>query len=192
MKALCCLILLAVLSAAYSPVHGQNGTTDIVYLKNGSIIRGVIIELVPGSMIKIRTSDGSIFVYELEDVDKIEKSFSNVRRHNPYALHRQISGWGLISTMGITFVGSLAMNDEFFATTIIPIVGPFVTIARIENNPRSYYQPGGKPLLIAAGVAQVGFLSYYVISWAKGKSYNAKFSVLPSSQSFGIAMRYQF
>lgn len=46
---------------------------DVVYLQNGSIIRGMVIEQVPNVSIKIQTSDGSIFVYEMKDVAKIAK-----------------------------------------------------------------------------------------------------------------------
>lgn len=35
---------------------------DVVYLKNGSIIRGMIIEQIPNVSLKIQTKDGSIFV----------------------------------------------------------------------------------------------------------------------------------
>ena len=46
---------------------------DVVYLKNGSVIRGVIIEQVPNVQVKIRTGDGSIFVYKMEEIDKMTK-----------------------------------------------------------------------------------------------------------------------
>ena len=48
-------------------------TIDVVHLKNGSIIRGMVIETIPNETIKIRTSDGSIFVYSFDDVEKITK-----------------------------------------------------------------------------------------------------------------------
>ena len=48
-------------------------TQDVVYLKNGSIIRGVVIEQVPGKSIKIRTGDGSVFVYNMDDIARITK-----------------------------------------------------------------------------------------------------------------------
>jgi len=44
---------------------------EVVYLKNGSVIHGIILEQVPDKTIKIKTSDGSIFVYQMSDVDKI-------------------------------------------------------------------------------------------------------------------------
>ena len=46
---------------------------DVVYLKNGSIIRGQVIEQKMGEYIKIKIVGGSIFVYKTEEVDKIEK-----------------------------------------------------------------------------------------------------------------------
>jgi hypothetical protein len=46
---------------------------DVLYLKNGSIIKGSIIEFVPDQEIKIRTGDGSIFVFKSAEILKIEK-----------------------------------------------------------------------------------------------------------------------
>lgn len=46
---------------------------DVVYLKNGSIVRCSIIEQVPGQTIKVQTSDGSVFVYQESEVEKITK-----------------------------------------------------------------------------------------------------------------------
>jgi hypothetical protein len=46
---------------------------DVVYLKNGSIIKGMIMEQIPEKTIKIKTTDGSIFVYKMIDVLKITK-----------------------------------------------------------------------------------------------------------------------
>lgn len=46
---------------------------EVVYLKNGSIIKGIIIEQVPNQSLKIQTADGSIFVYNISEVEKITK-----------------------------------------------------------------------------------------------------------------------
>jgi hypothetical protein len=45
--------------------------TDIIYLKNGSILKGRTIEETPGVQVKFQTKDGNIFVYEAERVEKI-------------------------------------------------------------------------------------------------------------------------
>jgi len=46
---------------------------DILYLKNGSIIKGSILEFVPDRDIKIRSSDGSIFIFNSSEILKVEK-----------------------------------------------------------------------------------------------------------------------
>lgn len=48
-------------------------STETVYLKNGSIIYGRIIEEIPDVSIKIKTADGNIFMYNYSDIDKIIK-----------------------------------------------------------------------------------------------------------------------
>lgn len=51
----------------------QHEYEEVVYLKNGSIIKGTIIEQVPDVSIKIQTKDGNIFVYKMEEIDRITK-----------------------------------------------------------------------------------------------------------------------
>ena len=46
---------------------------DVVYLKNGSMIKGLVIEQIPNVSIKIQTADGSIFVFEMNQITKITK-----------------------------------------------------------------------------------------------------------------------
>jgi hypothetical protein len=46
---------------------------EVLYLKNGSIIRGMIIEQIPNEQVKIKTGDGSVFVYTMDQVLKITK-----------------------------------------------------------------------------------------------------------------------
>jgi len=65
------LFLLHILLA--DAVFSQNQTKDVVYLKNGSVIKGDIIEQIPNKSIKIETADGNIFVYDFSDIEKITK-----------------------------------------------------------------------------------------------------------------------
>jgi hypothetical protein len=46
---------------------------DVVYLKNGSIIKGTIIEQIMNVSLKIETGDGSVFFYKMEEVEKLVK-----------------------------------------------------------------------------------------------------------------------
>lgn len=67
------IITLIVFTLITTFMIAQNNYQDVVYLKNGSIIRGVIIEQVPNASIKIETSDRSIFVYQMDEIEKITK-----------------------------------------------------------------------------------------------------------------------
>jgi len=58
----------------------SDGTRDIIYLKNGSVIRGTIVEQVPYRSIKIETADGSLFVYQMDEIEKIAKE--TTRKNN--------------------------------------------------------------------------------------------------------------
>jgi len=43
---------------------------DVIFLKNGSIIKGIIIEQVPGATLRIQTNDGSQYVYQVSEIEK--------------------------------------------------------------------------------------------------------------------------
>ena len=72
------LILLSI--GAFS----QENFQDVVYLKNGSIIHGLIIEQVPNKSIKIQTTDKNIFVYQMDEIEKLTKEAvgSKVKKNN--------------------------------------------------------------------------------------------------------------
>ena len=60
---------------------------DVVYLKNGSVIRGLITEQIPNKSLKIETTDGSIFICDMNDVNKNTKEYqtkdNKVSGHSP-------------------------------------------------------------------------------------------------------------
>ena len=63
-----CVLVFGVASYAW----GQH-YEDVVYLKNGSIVRGIIVEQIPGESLKIQVQGGSLFVFEMSEVLKIVK-----------------------------------------------------------------------------------------------------------------------
>lgn len=72
---------------------GQSNYQDVVYLKNGSIIRGVILEQVRNESIKIETAGSNVFVFQMDEVEKLTKepyqykdrsSLNNVGLHPGY------------------------------------------------------------------------------------------------------------
>ena len=77
MKRFAICLLALVISATTCMVMAQ----DVVYLKNGSVIKGSVIEMVPNQTIKIQTADGSLFVYQISEVDRVERD-NNKRSAN--------------------------------------------------------------------------------------------------------------
>jgi hypothetical protein len=57
--------------ALFLTLIANNVWGDIIFLKNGSQIRGKIIEISPETSCKIKSFDGSIFVFKMENIDKI-------------------------------------------------------------------------------------------------------------------------
>lgn len=65
-------------------VTGANAQyIEQVHLKNGSIIKGIITEQVPEEYFKIRTSDGSVFVYSYNEVERITKDAGKIKTPTP-------------------------------------------------------------------------------------------------------------
>ena len=66
---------LAIGLIALAPIalFAQSGMQDVIYLKDGSIYKGMIIEQVPNVSYKIESSNGNVFAVKLEEIEKITK-----------------------------------------------------------------------------------------------------------------------
>ena len=139
-----------------------------------------------------------IFLADQHEMSHEQYRFELQNYYNPWTIHKKIGQYGLLGSWGATAIGAIAMEDETLETTIIPIVGPFVTLTRISNDNNMEFQPGGRPLLIASGVTQGAFLVYMVVSWVGESSYDARhrsnFSLLPANDhaGTGLSVRYRF
>jgi len=100
--------LMLAMSAVVTPsASGQGPLQDVVYLEDGSVIRGTIIEQVPGESLRIRTWDGSVFFYRMEDVARItrEPAVEAPARKNP--------GTALIFAVGPGIFGLHGMGQWY-------------------------------------------------------------------------------
>jgi hypothetical protein len=109
------LFVLVSLSFLFGFAFSQNLSKDIIYLKNGSVIKGEIIEQIPNKSIKIQTSDGSIFVYDFSDIEKIAKekvttgsAQGSIAQDVPKGFHMH-DGFYLSLTGGPAF-GTITLN----------------------------------------------------------------------------------
>lgn len=77
------LFMLLLFLGNMSVAIAQN-VQEVVHLKNGSVVRGIVIEQTLGISLKVQTSDGSIFAYPMSEVEKITKESikSSARKSN--------------------------------------------------------------------------------------------------------------
>jgi len=114
------LIFITFISISIIVVAQQN-YQDVVYLKNGSIIRGVIIEQIPNKSIKIETTDKSVFVYQIDDVEKMTKEAK------PYAPSKITSKPNYIIGIG---AGKAYMTTEYMEVKEVPTDKAIIYIYR--------------------------------------------------------------
>ena len=96
---LTCLTVLVVTSPAFA-----QQMEDVIHLKNGGLIRGTIIEQIPGVSLKIQTREGNVFVYTMDEIAKMSKEpvmrmrgHIGVQKKNPwlaFGLSALITGGG--------------------------------------------------------------------------------------------------
>lgn len=74
------LLMWCVTSAAASKLE------DVVYLKDGTVVRGTIIDRIPGQSLSIRTTDNRVLTYSAQQILKVTRQSSAIskkRRRNP-------------------------------------------------------------------------------------------------------------
>lgn len=83
------IFILLVMFLCTTMAFSQN-YKDVVYLKNGSVIKGLIIEQVPNVSIKIQTNDGCLFVYKISEIEKITKEIisEETKGYDPTSISR--------------------------------------------------------------------------------------------------------
>ncbi|MFA6618799.1 MAG: hypothetical protein WCT23_07015 [Candidatus Neomarinimicrobiota bacterium] len=120
------------------------------------------------------------------------ESNKNIILSNPYDTHKKIGGYGALASYGLTVLVAGLMRD--YATTAIPIIGPLISVIRVESNPFVNFYTGGKELLILSSVVQASFTTYYLIALTKSLQWesNSSFSIAPSTNSIGITLNYKF
>jgi len=99
---------------------GQEKSIDILYLKNGGVIKGIVLEHIPFNTIKIETFDGSIIVYKTSECDSIKKEmiYSNkeaakIRRNTTPVKFSKNCYYNLILE-STTFLGKSKFERDYF------------------------------------------------------------------------------
>lgn len=87
-------------------------TNETVYLKNGSVIHGEIVEQVPGKSLTIKTRDGNTFVYDVNEVERITKERAE-ERHGHRGLDFSVEGGLLANKGGASGYGAIEAGKRF-------------------------------------------------------------------------------
>lgn len=103
----------------------------------------------------------------------------------------KFSAIGLVSTYGATVIGDVIMGDPFKQYTLIPVIGPFITIGIIENDPMADYN-GAKGLLILSGMAQTTFATLLIISLSKRSKLDKTKSLSFKSSLNSVSLKIKF
>lgn len=111
------LLLLTLLLSISTYVAAQN-YTEVVYLKNGSVIKGVIIEQVPNVSLKIKTGDGSLIICQMNEVEKIIKEERYTRDYHTDIDNRKAARNTLKGYKGFVDFGYIVDLSDYDANKV--------------------------------------------------------------------------
>jgi hypothetical protein len=112
-------LLFSILLIIFTLSLSAQKNRDVLYLKNGSIIYGKLLEIINGQL-KLQSSDGSYFIYPMEEIDKLEKE-------NPSFEGRKTSGLGMSTEAGV-MIGS--QGSEYVAPFSFNILSSYTVDTR--------------------------------------------------------------
>ncbi len=165
---------------------GEVSAQDVVYLRNGSMIRGSVLEQEIGKSIKVQTQDGSIYVYSMGEVERIAKDKAQVQTQayvrqrnanagtNDYASlqerHRGLDfnvdlGYHISTNGGSgSFFTQLGLGKRFTPTfywglgagVVLPVSGGGDPTIPITSDFRLYF-PLHTSKLVLGGVMRLGY-----------------------------------
>ena len=96
-----CIALIPILLSLAVPVSAAE-MQDVVYMKNGGVVRGMIVAQIPSESLTIITTDGNRLIFKMDDVQRIEKEPTRSARHDTGDI--QTESWYMVWGLGISSV----------------------------------------------------------------------------------------
>jgi hypothetical protein len=157
-----CLVLLAVvtltLHAVPSVARAQQQLQDVVYLHDGSVIRGIIVEQIPGVSILIQTVDGNRFRYSIDQIQRMT-------RESPVGPVRQqsvaLKSPGTAGVLSVLIPGAGQAYNGYWGRGLAFFLGESALLGAVGNAAMSdecYYRDNCE----TAGLIFLAFLGVYV------------------------------
>ncbi|MCH2022774.1 MAG: hypothetical protein MK207_09875 [Saprospiraceae bacterium] len=110
----------------YFNLYAQTNFQDIIYLENGSVIKGYVLEYNPKENIKIEILGGSILVYKASEVVKILKDEVSldyqIQKKEKRKMHVPQKGW-YNSITGGTLIGTTDFNGPSLGLSVNYVSG---------------------------------------------------------------------
>lgn len=114
------LLVFCIFFIMTSAALGQSKYQDVVYLKNGSILRGVIIELIPEETVTIEIIGNNVFVFKMEEVEKIVKELPQKNKVEVDPSFRKRGYFG--SSFGVSMpIGEFSEGSNGLANTGVQV-----------------------------------------------------------------------
>lgn len=152
------LILLLLAMIITATVNAQQ-LQDVVYLTNGSVIRGTLIEQVP--KVKIRTYDGSLWVFDQKEIDKItsepvvKNNNDNVQQYDD-----PVAEWTTRQSKPKSYYHDLTTGFRIFADLSIMNQTSYYTCSAISYS-GSFGHQFSPRFYIGAGMAAQVYFDYW-------------------------------
>lgn len=125
-------VALTVQSMVPELANAQQQEDDVVYLKDGSVLRGTIIEDLPGESLRIRTRDGNVFRISYDRIDRRTREPAVVaaptpaqdpNQQQPRVTTERPSRESLRSDFGIELLGKAAIYSFSYQYMVMPQFG---------------------------------------------------------------------
>jgi hypothetical protein len=135
MKTLFTLLICTFLA---SVLYAQTNFTDVIYLKNGNVYRGFIIEEVPNKSYKIKTKDNNIFECLIDEIEKLTREPISNKEMGVTSGHLQ-TGYKRIVELGHEFRTNTRHINRLKLNLINAYqINPFVSLG-VGTGLRYYY-----------------------------------------------------
>ena len=164
-----CIMAMGLLSQA----EAQQFAEDVVYLKNGSVVRGIIVEQIPNETLKIRTQGGSEFVFKMSDVLKISKELPVVKPPDRVSPSRYIKekdpAIALLLSFVLAGVGQFYVEEynKAYIHWLVHVVGIGFMVTGTQDNFGSYDVDGDDGYVLVGGLM---LLTNWVVSMVSAPS----------------------
>ena len=171
----CILMIGCVMGIGLFTEAEAQGVEEVVYLKNGSVVRGIIVEQIPNETIRIRTRGGSEFVFQISEVLKITKELPVVEPPGPGRLppSSYIREKDPLIAFGLSLLvigtGQLYVEEysRAYMHWVLAVVNVALIVTAAEDN-YSNYDPDGDDLYGLIGI--IGGLTNWVTSMVTAPS----------------------